>query len=116
MTSFKKGDAQQAFPFITEKVIYLFLRKIDKIDAPAPDDHWLWLGAIVEGYGRAWIKRKPIRAHRLAWVIFTGKPIPDGHDIHHRCNIKHCVNPFHLQCVDHDEHATMHREKQLSNN
>jgi hypothetical protein len=36
------------------------------------------------------------RAHRVAWERLVG-PIPPGHDLHHLCGVKLCVNPDHLE-------------------
>lgn len=48
------------------------------------------------GYGhRTW---EGIRhyAHRLAWIAYCG-PIPDGHDIDHRCHVTMCIRVDHLR-------------------
>lgn len=37
-------------------------------------------------------------AHRFSWVMHRG-PIPDGMEIDHKCRVRHCVNPEHLQLV-----------------
>lgn len=36
--------------------------------------------------------RKNWRAHRYAYTHLVG-PIPDGFDLDHRCEVRHCVNP-----------------------
>jgi hypothetical protein len=39
-----------------------------------------------------------LRAHRAVWEQYVG-PIPEGKDLHHKCGLKHCVNPDHLEPV-----------------
>lgn len=58
---------------------------------------WEWLGSrLNKGYGRCKIGDKPVQAHRVFYEHHVG-PIPLGHDIHHRCGNKGCVNPSHLE-------------------
>jgi hypothetical protein len=39
-------------------------------------------------------------AHRVAWELEHG-PVPDGLTLDHRCCVRHCVNPAHLEPVSH---------------
>lgn len=57
----------------------------------------LWLGSTDrEGYGFCWsLDGKPIRAHRLSYIIHKGS-LPDNKNICHRCDTPACVNPAHL--------------------
>lgn len=36
--------------------------------------------------------------------------IPEGHDVHHRCEHPPCINPEHLQAVTPAEHGLLHRK------
>lgn len=61
---------------------------------------WLWLGALDrDGYGHISVGRKTnTGAHRAAYEAFVG-PIPTGMVIDHRCRVRCCVNPDHLEPV-----------------
>lgn len=55
---------------------------------------WLWLGAVNHaGYGRI---RASLKAHRLSYQLFIGE-IPEGYHVHHKCKVRCCVNPEHLE-------------------
>jgi hypothetical protein len=54
--------------------------------------------------GRRWL------VHRWVHHIVYG-PIPDEHDVHHRCAFTLCINPAHIpETLHHDEHASLERE------
>lgn len=63
---------------------------------------WLWARAkSVDGYGVfAECRTKAAKAHRWAYESLRG-PIPAGLEIDHLCRIRHCVNPWHMEPVDH---------------
>lgn len=70
---------------------------------------WLWTRALnSDGYGTFWsgARRAPredgrrgtpvtVLAHRWSYQFFNG-PIPDGHNVLHKCDTPGCVNPDHL--------------------
>ncbi len=61
--------------------------------------HWLWIGAITNaGYGEFWFNGRLIPAHRWAYEDAYG-PIPDGLTIDHKCRVRRCVWPAHLEPV-----------------
>ncbi len=68
---------------------------------------WLWLGYVdKDGYGEAWIdaeRHRKFRAHRLSHELFIGE-IPAGHDVHHKCRSRSCINPQHLEALDRRTH------------
>lgn len=66
---------------------------------------WLWTGTIVRGgYGQIMAAGKKMYAHRLAFELKKG-PIPEGLSIDHKCSVRSCVNPDHLEAVTHQENV-----------
>jgi hypothetical protein len=71
-----------------------FWTKVDKTHSC-----WLWLGSKgTNGYGQFAKDGVMKRAHRVAWELLIG-PITPGRVLDHRCHVRHCVNPAHLQEV-----------------
>lgn len=73
-----------------------------------PDGCWLWTGAKHgNGYGMVRSSRskstplsRTFLAHRLSYEHHIG-PIPEDTEIDHLCCVKACVNPDHLEAVQH---------------
>lgn len=73
-----------------------FWSRVDKTETC-----WLWLGAKTgPGYGNLVVEGRNWLAHRYSWTITRG-PIPEGGVMDHLCRVRHCVNPDHLEVVDH---------------
>jgi hypothetical protein len=79
-----------------------FWEKVDKTDGC-----WLWTGGVQSaGYGMA----RGTTAHRVAYTLAVG-PIPEGHHLHHECQVRLCVNPAHLRPITQCEHNKHHHPK-----
>jgi hypothetical protein len=62
-----------------------------------PDDCWPWLGPTDEnGHGLS----NGRLAHERAWEL-SGRSLPSGVSLEHRCGHPWCVNPHHLEKHSH---------------
>lgn len=61
---------------------------------------WLWTGDMYPntGYGKTHLRGISGLAHRASYSLFVG-PIPHGKQLDHRCRVRSCVNPSHLEPV-----------------
>lgn len=71
---------------------------------------WLWQGRVDEsgrgaGYGRV---GRAGRAHVLVYTFLVG-PVARGLELDHRCHVRRCVNPDHLEPVTHRENMARNR-------
>ena len=72
---------------------------------------WLWVGyKNKDGYGTFNANGKMVKAHRFVYELLVGQ-IPDGHELHHKCEIENCVNPDHLESVTHTKNMNLYRKK-----
>lgn len=61
------------------------------------DSCWLWSASISGvGYGQISFRGKPATIHRLVWELYFG-PVPIGKIVRHKCDVRHCCNPEHLE-------------------
>jgi len=79
---------------------------------------WLWIGATSDGYGYLrWpngASPQRLGAHVIA-VLASNRVIPNGWQVDHRCEVRCCVNPEHLDVVTHDEnHARRHQRHPIT--
>lgn len=65
---------------------------------------WLYQGFKVGGYGA---HNTVGYIHRFVWTTLKG-PIPDGMFVHHRCEVRACCNPAHLELMTPGDHASHH--------
>lgn len=64
---------------------------------------WLWTGSKYRnGYGWLKVFGKNRSAHRYSYELHKGE-IPEGLEVLHSCDVKHCVNPNHLRVGSHSE-------------
>jgi hypothetical protein len=76
-----------------------------KVDKNAPGGCWLWMAGLqTAGYGHAWLEGRSQLAHRAAYLA-SGRTIPDGMQLDHKCRIRQCVNPDHLEPVTSQENS-----------
>ena len=73
----------------------LLERLMEKIE-PQANGCWFWRGSLTpNGYGIVSVHCKMRSMHRLMYELHRG-PIPDGLQVCHRCDVRHCCNPDHL--------------------
>lgn len=72
----------------------------------APSGCWPWTGYIDEkGYGIFGVRSDDLcKAHRYSYELHVGK-IPEGKQLDHKCRVRHCVNPEHLEPVTNRENV-----------
>lgn len=79
------------------KHLVYFWEKVQKQDGGC----WLWTAATNrDGYGEFAHVGKHWGAHRFSFLLANGD-LPDGVEIDHLCRVRNCVNPAHLQAVNH---------------
>jgi hypothetical protein len=78
---------------------------------------WVWQrntsGLPNNRYGYLKRNGKRIKAHRFFWEQVNG-PVPDGLELHHRCENRLCVNPDHLEAVTHRHNIYVSKKTKLS--
>lgn len=70
----------------------------DKVDRRAPDECWLWTGAVKDtGYGLLWLDGNRFAlAHRFSLELSIARPLAPFEVARHNCDTPLCVNPGHL--------------------
>ena len=94
----------------------LFMTPIQRIHAKArlSGDCWLWTGAVdAGGYAHFRHDGRTQKAHRVVWELLNGA-VPDGLELDHLCNVRHCVNPAHLEPVTHAENMRRARARRAA--
>lgn len=68
-----------------------------KVQRLGDDDCWIWIaGQDKDMYGKFLVNKVQIRAHVYSWQLYTGRPVPPGIQVCHKCDHPYCVNPHHL--------------------
>ena len=71
---------------------------------------WYWKGRHdKEGYPEFKVDQQKRKTHRWACGFVWG--LRPGQHVHHLCERKQCVNPWHLEPVSRLEHAARHRRR-----
>ena len=78
---------------------------------------WLWTGSDSGtgrggGYGRFSFSGATIAAHRYAYSVLVGK-IRKNMQVDHKCGVRCCVNPDHLQQVTQSKNMKSIRNKRV---
>lgn len=91
---------------------YSIARFWPKVARRSERECWLWQAGTTRGYGQFHLteERKPVYAHRVAWVIAHG-PIPENLAVLHHCDVPLCVNPSHLFLGTQQDNLTDARQK-----
>lgn len=82
--------------------------KLDDIKARCRivDGHWLWDGAMSDGWPRVFApdftlhggKKASQNGRRAVWHVTKKKPIPKGWRVFGTCEERTCLNPKHMVC------------------
>ncbi len=57
---------------------------------------WLWKGSCAkEGYGQISVHNQPRALHVVSYEVFIG-PVPEGHEVCHKCDVRRCGHPEHF--------------------
>ncbi len=81
---------------------------LERNSIPEPNSGcWLWMGSVSQkgyGYMCGGKKHHHISVHIAAYELSKGK-VPNGMEIDHKCRVRCCVNPDHLQALTHADNV-----------
>jgi hypothetical protein len=72
-----------------------------------PSGCWVWKDQ-PNRYAKMGFRLREVLVHRLMLELFRGEPIPPGDHVHHKCEVKGCVNPAHLVVLHPGQHMALH--------
>ncbi len=80
--------------------------RIEANISPEPNSGcWLWTGGLrdkKDGYGGVGWNKQTWRTHKLVYTLLVG-PVAEGLDLDHKCRVRLCCNPEHLEPVPRKE-------------
>lgn len=100
MRWWKHGDASRLIQQPNNQGWYDFWQQYDsgKLEH---DECWPWLGYVnTDGYGSCRVNGRKELAYRAIYTILRGD-ILSGLELDHLCRNRLCVNPKHLEAVNH---------------
>jgi len=89
-------------PSLDESDIERFWAGVDRSSGKHACHPWI-KSKDKSGYGRFTVGKKECKAHRIAWYIAKGEPLPAWRELHHRCKNRLCCNVVHLEPLTHQE-------------
>jgi hypothetical protein len=97
-------------------VITLDVRFWSKVsNLPCEPGCWLWTAALHSaGYGVFNVGGDILYAHRLAFAEANGLTYDEAEHVHHKCHVRSCCNPAHLEDLTAVEHNEHHAEERRS--
>lgn len=95
-----------------------FTRFVEQITINPITQCWEWQGKrSKDHYGEfsvSYLGRQTSKAHRFSFLIFNGYLPTRGRDVDHKCRVRYCVNPDHLQDVTHAENGWLRSAAQTA--
>ena len=96
----------EPYPVIADRDILPFVEKHSRTGC------MVFLGPTNgSSYGTVHPEWMGIGAHRVVWVVERG-PVPAGHELHHMCGVRRCVNVDHIQVLTRAQHEEVHHGEQ----
>ena len=97
----KKTDARYVRGTVRERIAFYSVRDPET-------GCLLWTGSLDDkGYGLIWDGKRLRGAHIVSYEQVNG-PVPEGYELHHRCEVPACIEPNHLEPVTRSEHMDRH--------
>ena len=81
-------------------------RLFSKVQANSETGCWNWMGGKTnDGHGTFWFRGQKVLTHRFVYAwLEEPLPPPSEQELHHICENPSCVNPSHLELIDHRTH------------
>lgn len=100
-------------------ILRKILRRVTIKDMGHTTPCWLWKGPTSGsgrggGYGRMCLDGATVAVHIVMFTLFFGY-IPPKKQVDHKCNIRNCCNPDHLELVTHRENQKRRDQRRKEN-